>query len=189
MGFKVVTLMVNLPPECRGQGLETISSIGQPDYCMPWGDHHFFGPTDTVFEGDPHDARVTSDEVGYVLREANFLFPSLRLTEKDVVHRWCGVRPRTAAQGENDIVKLLSIHELEPEGLHNAIAVTGVPIMNHRYAGEKIAERVARSLPPSQPHQSLSHPARRFPAAAASPAVSEASPDVTVGTPASAALH
>src|SRR3546814_1500405 len=159
MGFKVVTLMVNLPPECRGQGLETISSIGQPDYCMPWGDHHFFGPTDTVFEGDPHDARVTSDEVGYVLREANFLFPSLRLTEKDVVHRWCGVRPRTAAQGENDIVKLLSIHELEPEGLHNAIAVTGVPIMNHRYAGEKIAERVARSLPPSQPPQSLSHAA------------------------------
>src|SRR3546814_2013240 len=88
IGIKGVNLMVKLPPECRGQGLETISSIGQPYYCMPWGDHHFFGPTDTVFEGDPHDARVTSDEVGYVLREANFLFPSLRLTEKDVVHRW-----------------------------------------------------------------------------------------------------
>src|SRR3546814_14951119 len=114
---------------------------------MPWGDHHFFGPTDTVFEGDPHDARVTSDEVGYVLREANFLFPSLRLTEKDVVHRWCGVRPRTAAQGENDIVKLLSIHELEPDGLHNALAVTGVRSDERRVGTECVSACKSRWAP------------------------------------------
>ncbi|MGB6008104.1 FAD-dependent oxidoreductase [Castellaniella sp.] len=178
IGIKGVNLMVKLPPECRGQGLETISSIGQPYYCMPWGDHHFLGPTDTVFEGDPGDARVTAEEVEYVLREANHLFPSIGLSEKDIVHRWCGIRPRTAAQGEKDIVKLLSIHELEPEGFPNAIAVTGMPIMNHRYAGEKIAERVGRTLQPSQPGKRLSHAARLFPAPSQPAPLADAYPAV-----------
>lgn len=180
IGIKGVNLVVKLPPECAGQGLETISSIGQPYYCMPWGDYHFFGPTDTVFEGDPDDARVMPEDIEYILREANFLFPSLNITEKDIVYSWCGVRPRTAAEGEKDIVKLLSIHELEAENMPNALAITGMPIMNHRYAGQKITERIAEMIAPTQPKKSLSHAAKLFPADPAPVPVDSDYPNVSI---------
>lgn len=189
IGIKGVNLVVKLPPECEGQGLETISSIGQPYYCMPWGKYHFFGPTDTVFEGDPDDARVLPEEVDYILKEANFLFPTLNLTEKDIVYSWCGVRPRTAATGEKDIVKLLSLHELDAEGMPNAIALTGMPIMNHRYAGEKITERVAQTIKPSLASKKLSHAARVFPKDPASAAVDTDFPNVSIADLRHAAQH
>ncbi|KAA0911274.1 FAD-dependent oxidoreductase [Pusillimonas sp. ANT_WB101] len=180
IGIKGVNILVKLPPECEGQGLETISSIGQPFYCMPWGTHHFFGPTDTVFEGDPDDARVLPEEIEYILKEANFLFPSLKLTEKDIVHSWCGIRPRTAATGEKDIIKLLSIHDLDTEGMPNAMALTGTPIMNHRYAGEKIAERVGQMIKPTLNENTLSHAARLFPEDASSEPVDPDFPHVSI---------
>src|SRR3546814_11946519 len=68
IGIKGVNLMVQLHPEGRGQGLEHISSIDQPFHCMPLGAHDFFGPTDTVFEGEPPDARVTPIASGQVIR-------------------------------------------------------------------------------------------------------------------------
>ncbi len=189
IGIKGVNLVVKLPPECEGQGLETISSIGQPYYCMPWGKYHFFGPTDTVFEGDPDDARVLPEEIEYILKEANFLFPTFKLTEKDIVYSWCGVRPRTAATGEKDIVKLLSIHELEAEGLPNAIALTGMPIMNHRYAGEKIADRIGQTLKPTRPTGKLSHAAKLFPEDLSSPPLDVEYPKVSIANLRHAARH
>ena len=189
IGIKGVNLVVKLPPECEGQGLETISSIGEPYYCMPWGKYHFFGPTDTVFEGDPDDARVMPEEVNYILKEANFLFPSLNLTAADIVYSWCGVRPRTAATGQKNIIKLLSLHELGSEGMPNAIALTGVPIMNHRYAGEKIAERVAQSLKANLPPQTLSHAAKLFPKDAVFEPISSDYPTISVGNLRHAAQH
>lgn len=162
VGIKGVNVVVKLPPECEGQGLETISSIDQPFYCMPWGKYHFFGPTETVFEGDPDDARVLPEEIDFILAEANRLFPTLSLTRKDVVYSWCGIRPRTSSDAREGI-KALTIHELSREGMPNAIALTGTPIMNHRYAGKAIAERVSQALRPTRPAQALSHAAKLFP--------------------------
>lgn len=188
VGIKGVNVVVQLPPECEGQGLETISSITQPFYCMPWGKYHFFGPTETVFEGDPDDARVLPDEIDFILAEANRLFPTLKLTQKDVVYSWCGIRPRTASHAKEG-VKALTVHELSEEGMPNAIALTGMPIMNHRHAGAAIALRVAQTLTPARPAQALSHAAKRFPPSAGSPYVDPDYPDTKIADLRHAAQH
>jgi glycerol-3-phosphate dehydrogenase len=162
VGIKGVNVVVKLPPECEGQGLETISSINQPFYCMPWGKYHFFGPTETVFEGDPDDARVLPEEIDFILDQANRLFPTLKLKPSDVIYSWCGIRPRTSSMAKEGI-KALTIHELADEGMPNVIALTGTPIMNHRYAGSKITERVGQTLQPTRAAQPLSHAAKLFP--------------------------
>lgn len=179
VGIKGVNVVVKLPAECEGQGLETISSIDQPFYCMPWGKYHFFGPTETIFEGDPDEARVLPEEIDFVLDQANRLFPTLKLTRRDVVYSWCGIRPRTSSTAKEGI-KALTIHDLAEEGMPDMLALTGTPIMNHRYAGARIAKTVGSVLKPALPARALSHAARLFPDERNSPAVDSDHPGVSL---------
>lgn len=163
IGEKGINLVVKLPDACRGQGMETITTTGQPFYLMPWGDYHFFGPTHSVFEGAPEDVRVLPEEIDFVLAEANRVFPSFRLTRDDVIYSWAGVRPRTSNASAN-VLRVFTIHDLAKEGLENAIAVTGVPIMVHRHAGRSVAAWIAaRATPSGRPGQ-LDPGARLLPA-------------------------
>ena len=177
IGIKGVNVVVRLPDDCQGLGMEVISSIGQPFYCMPWGRYHFLGPTETVFEGNPDEVRVLPDEVEFILREANDLYPGLRLTRGDVVYSWCGIRPRTASAGEEG-VKSLMIHDMAPDGMPNALTLTGTPIMLHRHAGRQLAAAVGQRLRPSGTPRPLSYAAAPQPDLRNSPALSENLPDV-----------
>lgn len=159
VGIKGVNLLVKLPDSCRGLGMETISRIGQPFYCMPWGDHHFFGPTETVFDDDPDNVRVLPEEIEFILGEANHVFPSLNLRRADVVYSWCGVRPRTSSSNEEG-VRAMTIHDMSDEGMPNAITVTGTPIMVHRRAGQRVADEIARRFAPSGNATALSYEAK-----------------------------
>lgn len=162
-GMKGVNLIVKLPGDWKGLGLETISSLGQPFYMMPWGDHHFLGPTETVFEGDPDDVRVDVQDVAHILGEANRILPGLALGEDDIVYRWAGVRPHTAAQGAN--AGELAIHDMAGDGLPGMLTVTGCPIMTHRHAGRSVAAMIAHRLPPSGSPRTLSYAATLMPEA------------------------
>ncbi|AYD04533.1 FAD-dependent oxidoreductase [Neorhizobium sp. NCHU2750] len=162
VGIKGVNVVVRLPDDCRGQGMETISSIDQPFYLMPWGDYHFFGPTETIYEGPPEDVRVLDEEIDFIIAEANRVFPKLNLTRKDVVYRWCGVRPRTSDTGKMG-VKSFTMHDMAAEGMPNALTITGTPIMVHRHAGRKVAAEVARRISPSGRARPLSYAARLLP--------------------------
>lgn len=163
VGIKGVNVVVRLPDDCRGQGIETVSSRDEPFYLMPWGDYHFFGPTETVFDGPPEEARVLPEEVDFILSEANRVFPRFALTRKDAVYTWCGVRPRTSL-GRKTGIKSFMIHDMAPEGMPNAITITSVPIMIHRSAGRDIAEAVARRVRPTGTPAQLSYAAKLLPA-------------------------
>jgi glycerol-3-phosphate dehydrogenase len=164
VGIKGVNLVVKLPDSCRGTGFEMISSIGQPFYCMPWGDHHFFGPTETIFEDEPGAVRVLPEEADFLIAEANRALPSLNLTTGDIVYRWAGVRPRTTSETASG-VKSLTIHDMAAEGMPGALTVTGCPIMTHRHAGRTIAARVAQMGAASGVPTPLSYAARAMPGA------------------------
>ncbi len=162
VGIKGINLVVRLPDSCRGTGFEMISSIGQPFYCMPWGDHHFFGPTETIFEDDPDSVRVLPEEADFIIGEANRALPSLNLTTRDIVYRWAGVRPRTSSEKDSG-VKSLTIHDMAEEGMPGILTVTGSPIMIHRYAGRGVAAAVRRMLPASGSPSELSYAVRPAP--------------------------
>ena len=143
LGRKGVNVMVRLPDDWRGQGLEAFSSKGETFYVFPWGDFHFIGPTELVVTDDPDDVRVTEAEVDYILGEANLLFPELDLKLKDVLHAWCGVRPMSTLDGETVSLPVRAIHHPDMPGL---ITVTGSYIMMHRHAGRLAAKLVERHL-------------------------------------------
>lgn len=143
LGVKGVNVMVRLPEEFLGQGLESFSSRGEPFYIFPWGDMHFIGPTEDRVDEAPETQRVLSDEINYLLDEANSLFPELNLTEKDVAHAWCGVRPSSTRDGKT----LSGVIQLnENSDMPNFVSVTGVMIMLHRHAARMTAKLVEKKL-------------------------------------------
>jgi glycerol-3-phosphate dehydrogenase len=179
VGIKGINVIVKLPDDCAGQGMETISSIDQPFYCMPWGKYHFLGPTETVFDGNPDDVRVLPEELDFMLSEGNRVFPGLKLTRDSVVYSWAGVRPRTAST-DNDGVKALTVHDMAAEGMQNALTLTGAPIMVHRQAGRELLKQVVTRLKPTGKPRSLSYGAKLPPENTNSPPLDHAYPDVRI---------
>ncbi|MEX3980881.1 FAD-dependent oxidoreductase [Paraburkholderia sp. EG287A] len=163
LGTKGSHIVVCLPPECRGVGVATINRKNEPFYCLPWGDYHYIGPTELVYENDLDDIRTTEVDREWLLGEANHLFPTFNLTAKDVIFTWSGVRPLTwdanlPAGNRNRV-----LHDLSDDGLRGVFAMTGGPLMTHRSAGLEIADAVSSQLAglataPSAPHFASSFP-------------------------------
>ncbi|AUA33504.1 MULTISPECIES: FAD-dependent oxidoreductase [Pseudomonas] len=143
IGIKGVNVMVRLPEAYKGLGLEAFSSKGEPYYVFPWRDYHFIGPTESEFTDNPDNVRVEDQEIDYILKEANTLFPKLKLTRDHVLHCWCGVRPTSTINGHETS---LPVRLSEVPGRAGILTITGSTIMLHRHAGRLIAKAVESRL-------------------------------------------
>lgn len=159
-GTKGAHIVVQLPPECADYGLVTINRLNEPFYCVPWRGLHYFGPTETVYEGDPDDIYTTPEEIDWLLDEANYLLPGLELKRSDVIYTWAGVRPLTYDPRQPKGARSRELHDYGSEGLANMFAMTAGPIMTHRSAGKEALNTIKRKLSPSGPVTKLSYAAR-----------------------------
>lgn len=149
-GTKGIHVVMRLPAECARFGVTAFNRELWPYYCLPWRDLHYFGPTETLYEGDPDDVHATEDEIDGVIDEAGRLLPSLAISRQNVKFTWSCVRPLTfdaalLPRGKRS----REIHDLGPGGLPNVFAITAGPIMTHRSAGEEFLGLVRRRLKPS----------------------------------------
>jgi glycerol-3-phosphate dehydrogenase len=161
-GTKGAHIVVRLPPECREYAIATLNQHKEPFYCLPWRGLHYFGPTETLYEGDLDDVRVTEDEIDWLIAEANYLLPALKLKRSDVLFTWAGIRPLTYDPAFPKGKRSREIHDLTPDGLPNVFAMTAGPIMTHRSAGQELTQRVRKLLDPMRPPQQPRYATRRF---------------------------
>jgi glycerol-3-phosphate dehydrogenase len=162
-GTKGVHIAIQLPPECQPYGIATLNREHEGLYCVPWRGLHYFGPTETVYEGDRDGIRPLEDEIEFLIGEANFLLPSLRLKRSDVLFSWAGVRPLTYDPALPKGKRSRELHDLGREGMPNVFAMTAGPVMTHRSAGSEVAAAVATRIAPSGSKQTLSFAAHRYP--------------------------
>jgi glycerol-3-phosphate dehydrogenase len=157
LGTKGCHILVKLPDECRGHGIATLNSKQDPFYCIPWHDLHYFGPTETVYDGDRDRIHVTEDEIEWIVGEANRLLPALKLTRRDVISTWAGVRPLTYDAALPTGRRSREIHDLRSDGLPDVLAMTAGPVMSHRSAGQELADMVGMRLKPSSDRRERSY--------------------------------
>lgn len=188
-GTKGIHAMLQLPQECADLGIATMNRVDEPFYCVPWRGLHYFGPTETLYEGDIDDIRAEEDEIAWLLDEANYLLPGLGVTRKDVLFTWAGVRPLTFDPAQPKGARSREIHDLEGEGMPNVLALTAGPVMTHRSAGQELTERVSRNVKPSRPKQALSYAAKLHPENTNAVAIDDAWPDAKMAHLAYAAEH
>jgi glycerol-3-phosphate dehydrogenase len=76
-----------------GNGIYAEADDGRPFFILPLGEQILVGTTDIPFTGRPSDAVATPEELDYLVRSVNELFPDLGLTTGDIDWHYSGVRP------------------------------------------------------------------------------------------------
>ncbi len=163
-GTKGVHIAIRLPPECQGWATVNYSTDDEPIFCAPFNGFHYVGPSEVNFTGDPDDIAPTEAEIEQMVFEINRVLPGMSLRRTDVLFAWAGVRPLTfggASFPKGNRLRVL--HDLDADGMRNAVALTAGPIMTHRSAAHEIVGAVAKRISPSKEPASLSYAGRRFP--------------------------
>jgi glycerol-3-phosphate dehydrogenase len=65
-------------------------------FVLPWGERIIIGTTDTDYRGDPEDVSVDAADIAYLSKTVNQFFPTVKLSEADLVSSWAGCRRRQA---------------------------------------------------------------------------------------------
>jgi len=117
-------------------------------FAIPWGERTILGTTDTDYKGLLGDVHADATDIGYVLQVTNQFFPAAKLTEKDVISSWAGLRPLVAdPHGRpSDISRAHEIRSPEPGWWD----VAGGKLTTYRLMGEQTVDRIVTWLNKSQ---------------------------------------
>lgn len=190
VAVKGVHVLVRLPDALRGQGFMGLNRHGEGLTVLPWGEMHFVGPTETLYDGDLDDVVPDEADIREILDEVNHLLPGIGLTRGDVRQAWAGVRPITYGAGfpKGDRMAFSRFRDLGGDGLENVFTLTWAAIMFHRPAAREVLRHVRRRIRPSGPPRPLDFaPPARSPAA--SPRLIEDLPDLTLADVVHAVEH
>lgn len=110
-------------------------------FVVPAGECTYVGTTDTDYRIDPALARTDSEDADYLLRAVNALFPETRLSPKDIVAAWAGVRPLVAEEGAptpSDVSRDYDI-DIGPPGFYS---IAGGKLTTCRSMAQGLVDRV-----------------------------------------------
>jgi len=127
-------------------------------FAIPRDGCTYIGTTDTNFVGDKNNPQVPVTDVQYLLETCNRIFPTIHLSQNDVISSWSGLRPLIHEDGKNPS-ELSRKDELftSPSGL---ISIAGGKLTGYRLMAKRVVDEVAlkinsierRSIPKSQTH-------------------------------------
>ncbi|MGG3467469.1 glycerol-3-phosphate dehydrogenase/oxidase [Neobacillus pocheonensis] len=107
-------------------------------FAIPRDGKTYVGTTDTVYNEDMVNPRLTKADKEYVIKAINFMFPGVGITEKDIESSWSGVRPLIHESGKSasEISRKDEIWESE-SGL---ITIAGGKLTGYRKMAEMVVD-------------------------------------------------
>jgi glycerol-3-phosphate dehydrogenase len=123
---------------------------GRPFFVVPWDDKFLVGTTDERYAGDLDRVEADGREIEYLLREANRVLPSARLTRGDVLYTYSGVRPlpRVAEGQESGITRR---HFIKPANLRGLFSIVGGKLTTYRALAEGAVDLIFSTLGKTSP--------------------------------------
>lgn len=117
---------------------------GRVMFALPWGDLSYVGTTETEVDGTPDTIAATAEDVVYLLRSANAVFPDARLQPDDVVATWAGIRPLARPPQDRGAGAVSREHVItERPGM---ISIVGGKLTTYRRMARDVVDRVATAL-------------------------------------------
>ena len=164
----------------KGVGIAGLNSEGDAIMCVPSGQLHYIGPTETVYEGDINDVTPEDEDIDELIHEINLFMPGMNMDRYKILQAWAGFSPLNydpdLPKGRR--LRYSVIDDLGKEGFPNMLTVTWVAFMMRQPTARRVLKAVRKHLRPSLPQQAL-----RFGGedefATSSPSLLAARPDVT----------
>ncbi|WP_281280072.1 glycerol-3-phosphate dehydrogenase/oxidase [Alteribacter natronophilus] len=117
---------------------------GRMIFAIPRDGKTYVGTTDTFYDGRIASPRMTQADLNYILDAANYVFPSLKLEEKDVESSWAGLRPLIHEEGKSaSEISRKDETFISESGL---ISIAGGKLTGYRKMAERIVDMVAKDL-------------------------------------------
>ncbi|WZX99575.1 FAD-dependent oxidoreductase [Bacillus sp. FSL W7-1360] len=117
---------------------------GRMMFAIPRGEKVYIGTTDTNYDGDQQEPGVTKEDVDYILRATNGMFPGQQLTIAHIESSWAGLRPLIHEEGKDpsDISRKDEIFHSK-SGL---MTIAGGKLTGYRKMADTIVTIVADAL-------------------------------------------
>lgn len=117
---------------------------GRMVFAIPRDGKTYFGTTDTDYQGDIAHPTVSEKDRTYLLKAANFIFPSVKLQEADIESSWAGLRPLIQQPGKDpsEVSRRDEIF-ISPSGL---LSIAGGKLTGYRKMAETVVNRVTELL-------------------------------------------
>lgn len=104
----------------------------------------YVGTTDTAYKGDPNAIPTYKEDVEYLLKGTNAIFPSVNLTIDDVESSWAGVRPLIFEEGK-DASEMSRKDEIF-ESKSGLLSIAGGKLTGYRKMAERVVDRVGDQM-------------------------------------------
>lgn len=113
-------------------------------FAIPRGGKTYVGTTDTFYDQDPMNPEATLNDVAYLVREINTMFPSINITDSDIESWWAGVRPLIYEDGKNPS----EISRKDEIWVSNTglITIAGGKLTGYRKMAETVLDAVIKIL-------------------------------------------
>ncbi len=114
-------------PGAPETALYTEAVDGRPIFVVPWNEQMLVGSTEVPDSRDPGRVEPSAEEIEYLLRSVNSVFPQIRMTANDIRYAFAGVRPLpyVPASSPAAITRRHSFHDHAAEGAAGMISVIG----------------------------------------------------------------
>lgn len=112
-------------------------------FAIPRHEMIIIGTTDTDFSGDPSKAEATFEDVEYLLEITNEYFPEAKITHKDIISSYVGVRPLVKDQAGSE-GKTSREHVILSDD-RGFTFVAGGKYTTYRLMSEQIVDRVLKT--------------------------------------------
>ncbi|MCV6587294.1 MAG: glycerol-3-phosphate dehydrogenase/oxidase [Marinibacterium sp.] len=123
---------------------------GRPVFIYPWEGATVVGTTDLDHPQDlDAEARISAQEVDYLMRFAAATFPQAGLGPDDILSSWAGVRPVIGSQNSRDPSKERRDHAVWRDG--NLISISGGKLTTFRLMARDALAAAGDHLPPPAP--------------------------------------
>ncbi len=117
---------------------------GRMVFAIPRDGKTYIGTTDTNYQGDLIHPRMTKADRDYLIDCVNFMFPTVKLTAKDVESSWAGVRPLIHEEGKDP--SEISRKDEVFRSKSGLFTIAGGKLTGYRKMADKVVTMVAAEL-------------------------------------------
>ena len=114
---------------------------GRMIFAIPRQRVTYIGTTDTPFNGDINHIPVYREDVEYLLNAANYMFPEVNLSIRDIESSWAGLRPLIFEEGKS-ASEMSRKDEIFESGT-GLLSIAGGKLTGYRKMAERIVDLVA----------------------------------------------